>query len=143
MTEYVLCYVERIEDGQLEVLFIKKQKPEWQKNRLNLPGGKIEPGETPKQAARRELREESALESTFEDIIGELEGPDWKVYVVRCCSVCGLPESLTDEPLVWLPFDGFNHHNVIENLNIIVPLCHSNISGWRFTTHGPEYTVTL
>ena len=40
------------------VLLIRKNRPAWQAGKLNGLGGKIEPGETPPQAMRREFREE-------------------------------------------------------------------------------------
>jgi 8-oxo-dGTP diphosphatase len=41
-------------DGQ--ILYVRKPKSKWA-----LPGGKIEAGETPQQAAARELRDETGL----------------------------------------------------------------------------------
>jgi len=41
-------------DGQ--VLFVRKRNAKW-----NLPGGRVEPDETPLQAARREMAEETGL----------------------------------------------------------------------------------
>ena len=46
----VIC----LRDGQ--VLMVRKEAPEW-----SLPGGKIDPGETHLDAARRELCEETTL----------------------------------------------------------------------------------
>ncbi len=43
-------------DGQ--ILYVRKPKSKWA-----LPGGKVEPGETPAQAAVRELNEETGLEN--------------------------------------------------------------------------------
>ena len=37
------------------------------------PGGKIEPGETPQQALKREIEEELDTEITVEDLIGTIE----------------------------------------------------------------------
>lgn len=44
------------------VALIRKNRPEWQKGRLNGIGGKIEPGELPDDAMVREFKEETGLE---------------------------------------------------------------------------------
>ena len=44
-----------------KILLVKKDRPAWQSGRLNLVGGKIEEGETPEQAALRELKEEAGF----------------------------------------------------------------------------------
>lgn len=53
------------------VALIYKQKPAWQKGKLNAIGGKIEPGELAQDAMRREFREETGLDLT-----------DWKRFCV-------------------------------------------------------------
>ena len=45
-----------------EVVVIKKQRPWWQKGNFNGVGGKVEEGETPTEAMRREFREETGVE---------------------------------------------------------------------------------
>ncbi|HSI37253.1 MAG TPA: NUDIX domain-containing protein, partial [Tepidisphaeraceae bacterium] len=60
------------------VLLIRKNRPAWQAGKLNGVGGKIEPGETPRQAARREFEEETGLalsEEAFGHVL-TLAGPD-------------------------------------------------------------------
>ena len=43
------------------VALIEKLKPNWQKGLLNGIGGKLEPGESPAQAMKREFMEEAGL----------------------------------------------------------------------------------
>lgn len=43
------------------VVLIEKNKPAWQKGKYNGIGGKIEEGETPGEAMRREFEEEAGL----------------------------------------------------------------------------------
>ena len=49
-------------DDEDHVLLIRKNRPAFQKGRLNGIGGKLEPGETPIQAMAREFREETGLD---------------------------------------------------------------------------------
>ncbi len=87
MVEYVLCYAESIDNPDIDwVVLVDKTSPSWQIGRLNLPGGKVEPGETPVRAAVRELREETSLEAELPmcEVNGTMHGPNWIVHVVRC-----------------------------------------------------------
>lgn len=141
MTEYVLCYVAH---GNT-VLLIEKLKPAWQKGLLNLPGGKIEPGETPSQAANRELLEETNLVSHYTIELGVIEGDDCRVYVMGCCVAdtyrC---RSMTSEPVRWVPI----HYavvlpNLIPNLRIIIPLAAYTVRGWVLREEGTNYTCAF
>lgn len=43
------------------VLLIRKARPSWQRGKLNAIGGKVDPGETPRQAMAREFSEEAGV----------------------------------------------------------------------------------
>jgi len=68
MKSYVAGFL--FDKKEQRVVLIKKKHPEWQKGHLNAVGGKIEPGETPLMAMRREFWEEAG-----ESI------EDWKQFV--------------------------------------------------------------
>jgi 8-oxo-dGTP diphosphatase len=55
-----------VKDNQL--LLSRRQNTGWSDGLLCAPGGHTEPGETPRQAAVRELKEELALELTVDDL---------------------------------------------------------------------------
>lgn len=132
--QYVLCYVE----SEGSVLLIEKLKPEWQRFKINLPGGSIEPGETPEQAAARELFEEANILAYHVEKIGVVEGSDWTVHVIRCISQH--PEwweSKTNESVFWLPVrDALKHPKLISNLRTIIPLASLGVSDWTLTDDG-------
>src|SRR4051812_30781890 len=69
-------------DSMNRVLLILKQKPEWQKGKLNGIGGKIEPGEAPIDAMVREFWEETQIhtERSEWDLKVRLSGPDYVVH---------------------------------------------------------------
>lgn len=74
-------------DGQ--VLYVRKPKSKWA-----LPGGKIEAGETPKQAAARELCEETGLSDLDLVYLAEYE----KSQVVHYVFMALIPASGKPSP---------------------------------------------
>ena len=60
------------------VVLIRKSRPEWQAGRLNGVGGKVEEGEDPYQAMRREFWEETGVNAQF-GYMGQMLGNDWVV----------------------------------------------------------------
>lgn len=127
-------------------MLVLKNKPAWQKGRLNLVGGKVEPGETPQQAAKRELAEETGFSSDHimidsvsdPTLCGKILGVDSVIY----CFVCSLhcpsniqpsPEPRADETetVAWHHWDEVKDDpRLIPNLRVIIPLLNQDSRGW-------------
>ena len=115
------------------VLLIRKNRPDWQKGLLNGVGGKVEAGESPLDAIRREVREETGLRIVPEYFHKVVEyygqGVSGVPYVVYFYAALDVPieqaEAMTDEalethPVYPLPPD------TIPNLRWLIPLVLDN-----------------
>ncbi|MEU6034663.1 CoA pyrophosphatase [Actinomadura sp. NPDC047616] len=67
----VVCVLEH--DGALSVVLIRRAYRGRNAGQWGLPGGGVDAGETPVEAALRELREEVGLEAEPEDVLGRLD----------------------------------------------------------------------
>lgn len=81
MKKYVLGFAFS-ENGE-DVVLIEKQKPDWQKDKLNGVGGKVEPNEHFKNAMVREFAEETGVHTSILewDLFAVLHGTN---YVMQC-----------------------------------------------------------
>lgn len=74
------------------VLLVLNERDEWE-----LPGGRLEPGESPEQCVVREIQEETGLAVTVDKIVDSWVYPvlaDRKVLIVtyRCLDLDDVPE---------------------------------------------------
>lgn len=74
--------------------------------RIYFPGGKIEPGETPEVALKREIKEELATEIDVNEYVGtvDYDYPDFHITLLLylCSMVSGSLELLEHESAKWL-----------------------------------------
>jgi 8-oxo-dGTP diphosphatase len=126
MQTYACGFLFSLDRGR--VLLIRKRRPAWQAGKLNGVGGKIEPGESPPQAMRREFREEADLDVRDWQEVLTLSGRDdagsgvaWRGHFFRAFGDIDAARSMTDEQLelhevAALPTD------TIPNLRWMIPL---------------------
>lgn len=100
MQHYVLGFA--FSEDASRVAFIRKNRPAWQAGKLNGVGGKLETGETPVGAMRREFWEESGVDVPEDQWrhFAMLSGVDFCVwcFVTRAADLEAV-HSATDEPL--------------------------------------------
>jgi len=128
--EWVVGFL--LDDGQppTEVVLIRKNRPQWQRGKLNGVGGKVEPGETVTDAMVREFREETGLELHAWQPFARLRWEEGLVHFFRAFSspdVLRGCRTTTDETIerhriLTLAQPGLGLTNVTPNLLWLIPL---------------------
>lgn len=125
MTEYVAGFMI---DLLGRVALVEKNRPEWQKGRMNGIGGHIEEGEAPWDAMVREFWEETGCRTEqlrWKNFV-TLSGEDFKVYFF-VYHINRLPTLLTttDEKIVTPAIEELTVFNCIPNLTWLIPMARS------------------
>lgn len=129
-----------------KVLLVKKDRPKWQRGRFNLVGGKIEEGETPEQAALRELEEEAGLQSLpiSPTVMGQIVGSWGVVYCVKIPIMFRqeiIPREGETEEVKWHDWNKVKESKrLLPNLKIVIPMMAMGITGWVLADEGPTGT---
>ena len=98
----VAAVIER--DGK--VLICRRRSGGRHPLKWEFPGGKVEPGEDPREALARELREELAIEAQIGEELGGHEvrygdGPAIRLRFYRVTEFSGEPANLQFENIAW------------------------------------------
>ena len=92
-------------DGKRQIFTTQRGYGDF-KDGWEFPGGKVEPGETPQQALKREIREELATEIKVGDYIDTIEYDYLSFHLSMDCYACtvvsGKLELLEHENAAWL-----------------------------------------
>jgi len=107
-TEATVCIIIRDDC----ILLQKKTAGRFGEGKWNGPGGKLGPGETPENCARREVREETGLRvrslrlhGALRHYFGDVDEPDWIVYQFSVTEFEGEPMESDEGELRWFPVD--------------------------------------
>ena len=113
-----------IKDGQ--ILLIEKKRG-LGAGKINGPGGKIDPGETPLAAAIRETQEELLITPHAPRKLGELrfsmsDCPDILCHVYRADDYSGTPTETDEAVPVWSALEAIPYHRMWEDDRHWLPL---------------------
>lgn len=130
MNEYAIAFI--FDKDAERVLLIKKNQPDWQKDKLNGIGGCIKPLEEPKAALAREVKEKTGLQIPEDqwtpvcayrnDLRNGLV-----FFAMHQCKESWVPTpwtQMTDEALVCVPVSAILDPNVplVPNLRWLIPM---------------------
>lgn len=94
--------------------------------KVNAPGGKIDPGETPAECAIRETREEVHLHARNPVEVGILhfqftDGLSIRCHVFRGSEFSGTPEETPEANPFWCPIDKLPYHRMWQDDAVWLP----------------------
>ena len=115
MTTVVAALIEQ--NGS--ILICQRKRGQAHEFKWEFPGGKVEPGESPSDALRRELREELGIEASIGDEITRYEfaypqrAPILLIFFwVR--QFAGVPENLVFESMAWVDRSRLAEYDFLE-----------------------------
>ncbi len=120
-----------VKDGR--ILLIRKKRG-LGAGKINAPGGRLEPGETPLEAAVREVQEElciTPLELTYsgENLFQFVDGYSIHVHVFKAGDYQGEPTETDEASPIWSNLDSIPYEEMWEDDKLWVPLV---LDGTRF-----------
>ncbi len=124
-----LCFI--VQEGR--VLLMRKKRGIGA-GKINAPGGKVDPGETPLAAAIRETEEEICVTPIQPDLRGQLwfhfaGGPTLRCLVYLSVAFRGEPRETAEAIPCWYPEGALPYHEMWEDDRIWLPML---LAGRRF-----------
>ena len=108
-------------DGR-QVVLVRKARPAWQAGRVNALGGKLAAGESPLEAARREVHEEAGVHVREWEEFLVWDDPIYRMHALRAFDDAARRARTAEDQEVFLaPVDALPA-NLIDNLRWLVPL---------------------
>ena len=108
-----------------QILLIRKKRGHGA-GKVNAPGGKLDPGETPLAGAIRETKEEVGVEALHPSLMAELKFVDqanaqWLGYAFVAQDYRGAPTETAEARPFWAPLDQIPYHQMWEDDRIWLP----------------------
>jgi 8-oxo-dGTP diphosphatase len=101
---------------------MRRTRPAWQAGRVNALGGKVAEGETPADAARREVMEEAGVDVAEWAEVLVWDDREYRMHVVRAMSSRASSVRTMEDQEVFLADVAALPDEVIGNLRWLVPL---------------------
>jgi 8-oxo-dGTP diphosphatase len=106
-----------VRDGERRILLTRRRVDQPMPLKWELPGGKLEPGESPSQALARELEEElgcCARIGRIDDVVFHRYPEFDLLMLVYGCELAGAPEPVGVTELAWVPPADLASYDVLE-----------------------------
>ena len=120
MFVYVLALLFTPDRRQLAL--VRKTRPAWQAGRVNALGGKLHPGESAADAARRETREEAGVDVAEWEEFLVWEDAQYRMHACRAFAAEAAAVYTAEDQEVFLADALALPANAIDNLRWLVPL---------------------
>ena len=104
------------------VVLVHKTRPAWQAGRVNALGGKLAAGESPIEAARREVHEEAGVHVREWEEFLVWDDPVYRMHAMRAFDDAALGARTAEDQEVFLAAVDSLPPNLIDNLRWLVPL---------------------
>jgi 8-oxo-dGTP diphosphatase len=117
---YVLALL--FTEDRAGVVLMRKTRPAWQAGRVNALGGKLHPGETPHDAARREVREEAGVDVPAWEEFLVWDDPVYRMHALRAFAPAAREARTAEDQEVFLADVAALPPALVDNLRWLVPL---------------------